>query len=224
MHDIDRTQIGGPREMMETYEYPSGGAGGRVFNEQQEWELAAELLEISNENEFEQFLGDLISKAGKAVGGFLSSPTGQAIGSALKGVAGKLLPMAGSAIGGYFGGPAGAQIGGKLAQTAGGLFGLGETESEEREWEAAQTFVRLAADTVKNAAQAPPNANPQAVAQQALAQAAQAHAPGLVPPPPMGGPASGPGGPGGFGPGAHMGGGRSGRWIRRGGKIVLFGV
>jgi len=221
MHDIDRTQIGGPREMMETYEYPSGGAGGRVFNEQQEWELAAELLEISNENEFENFLGDLISKAGKAVGGFLSSPTGQAVGSALKGVAGKLLPMAGSAIGGYFGGPTGAQIGGKLAQTAGGFFGLGETESEEREWEAATTFVRLAGDTVKNAAQAGPSGNPHAVAQQSLAQAAQVHAPGLVgPPAPNGGPMGGPGGPG---PGG-MGGGRSGRWIRRGGKIVLFGV
>jgi hypothetical protein len=224
MHDIDRTQIGGPREMMETYEYPSSGGGGRVFNEQQEWELAAELLEITNENDFEQFLGDLISKAGKAVGSFLSSPTGQAIGGALKGVAGKLLPMAGSAIGGYFGGPTGAQIGGKIAQTAGGLFGLGETESEEREWEAATTFVRLAGDTVKNAAQAPPNANPQAVAHQALAQAAQAHAPGLIPPAP--GPMGGPmGGPGGFGPsGGSMGGGRSGRWIRRGGKIVLFGI
>jgi len=218
MHDIDRTQIGGPREMMETYEYPSGGAGGRVFNEQQEWELAAELLEISNEGEFEQFLGDLIGKAGKAVGSFLSSPTGQAVGSALKGVAGKLLPMAGSAIGGYFGGPTGAQIGGKLAQTAGSFFGLGEAESEEREWEAATTFVRLAGDTVKNAAQAGPSANPQAVAQQSLAQAAQVHAPGLVAPPP--GPMGGPGGPG---PGG-MGGGRSGRWIRRGGKIVLFGV
>jgi hypothetical protein len=137
------------------------------------------------------------------------------VGGVLKGAAGKLLPMAGSAIGGYFGGPAGAQIGGKLAQTAGGFFGLGEAgESEEREWEAATTFVRLAGDTVKNAAAAPPGANPAQVAQTALAQAAQVHAPGLV------GPAPGPmnGGP------AGPGGGRSGRWIRRGGKIVLFGA
>ena len=127
--------------------------------------------------------------------------------------------MAGSAIGGYFGGPGGAQIGGKLAQTAGGLFGLGETENEEREWEAAQTFVRLAADTVKNAARAPPGAPPAAVAQNALAQAAQVHAPGLVGP---AGPMGGPGGPGGPTPfGGHN---RSGRWIRRGGKIVLFGA
>lgn len=217
MHDIDRTQIG-TREQ-ETFEYPpSGGATGRVFNEQQEMELASELLEVNSEAEFEQFLGDLISKAGKAVGSFISSPTGQAMGGILKSAAGKLLPMAGSAIGGYFGGPAGAKIGGQLAQTAGGMFGLGEAESEEREWEAATTFVRLAGDAVKNAAGAPANANPRAVAQNAVAQAAQIHAPGLI------GPAGGPG-PGGDGPEGPMGrGGRSGRWIRRGGKIVLFGV
>jgi hypothetical protein len=211
MHDMDRIQVG--REM-ETYEFPGGGAAGRVFNEQQEWELASELLEIGSEQEFEQFLGDLISKAGRAVGSFISSPTGQAVGGVLKSAAGKLLPMAGSAIGGYFGGPTGAQIGGKLASTAGSMFGL-EAESEEREWEAAQTFVRLAGDTVKNAAAAPPNANPAAVAQSALSQAAQVHAPGLV------GPAPGPLG-GAIGPIGQ--GGRSGRWVRRGGKIVLFGV
>ena len=183
-------------------------------------------MEVSSEQEFEQFLGDLISGAGKAIGSFISSPTGQAVGGLLKSAAGKLLPMAGSAIGGYFGGPAGAQIGGKLASTAGGLFGLGEAESEEREWEAATTFVRLAADTVKNAAQAPPGANPQAVAQQALSQAAQVHAPGLLPPPgPMGGGPIGASGGNGFGgPSGPMGGARSGRWIRRHGKIIVLGV
>jgi len=214
MHDLDRVQIGG-RET-ETYEFGGGGGGGRIFNEQQEWELASELLEVGNEQEFEQFLGDLISKAGSAIGSFIKSDTGRAIGGVLKSAAGKLLPMAGSAIGGYFGGPAGAKIGGSLAQQAGGMFGLGETENEEREFEAAQTFVRLAADTVKNAAGAPPNAPPAVIAQNALAQAAQVHAPGLVGP---AGPTPGPGGNG------QMGGhNRSGRWIRRGGKIVLFGA
>ena len=217
MHDIDRTQVGG-REMMETYEFPGGGATGGVFNEQQEWELAAELLEVGNEQEFEQFLGDQIGKAGRAVGSFLSSPTGQAVGGVLKSAAGKLLPMAGSAIGGYFGGPTGAQIGGKLAQTAGSYFGLGEMESEDREFEAATTFVRLAADTVKNAAAAPPGANPVAAAQNALSQAAQIHAPGLI------GPPGAMGGIGGAIGGGPMGQGRSGRWIRRGNKIVLYGA
>ena len=217
MHDLDRVQIGG-RET-ETYEFGGGGGGGRIFNEQQEWELASELLEVGNEQEFEQFLGNLISKAGRAVGSFISSPTGQAIGGVLKNAAGQLLPMAGQAIGGYFGGPTGAQIGGQLAQAAGGALGL-EAEAEEREWEAATTFVRLAGETVRNAASAPQGANPMAISQSALAQASQAHAPGLVAPPEaMGGAMGGP-----YGGGAPMGGGRSGRWIRRGGKIVLFGA
>ena len=89
---------------------------------------------------------------------------------------------------------------------------------EEREWEAAATFVWLAGDTVKNAAAAPPGANPHAVAQAALSQAAQVHAPGLVGPPP------GSAMNGSMGAGGANGHGRSGRWIRRGGKIVLFGL
>jgi hypothetical protein len=94
---------------------------------------------------------------------------------------------------------------------------LFEAESEDREWETANTFVRLAADTVKNALQsAAPGVNPRAVAQQALAAAAQTHAPGLVTQAPNGHPAE-PGGAGGH----H---GRSGRWIRRGNHIVLMGA
>jgi hypothetical protein len=127
--------------------------------------------------------------------------------------------MAGQALGGMFGGPAGSAIGGQLASAAGGMFGL-ELEAGEQEFEAATNFVRLAADAVKNAAAAPPNANPHAVAQAAVSQAAQVHAPGLV------GPGPEPPRPGAFGqePARPYGGGHSGRWIRRGGKIVLLGV
>ena len=58
-------------------------------------ELAAELLEVSNEQELEQFLGDFIKKAGKAIGGFVKSPIGQAIGGVLKSAANVALPIAG---------------------------------------------------------------------------------------------------------------------------------
>src|SRR5262245_22143012 len=120
MHDIDRTQM---EYGLETFEFGETG----VFNENQENELAAELLEISSEAELDHFLGDLIKKAGSAVGSFISSPTGQALGGLLKGAAKKVLPMAGQAIGGYFGGSTGAQIGGKLASAASNLF---ESENE----------------------------------------------------------------------------------------------
>ena len=70
---------------MEAFEYSGEYAGeresGPVFNEQQEMELAAEFLEISNEQELENFLGGLIDTAGKAIGGFVRSPLGQQLDS-----------------------------------------------------------------------------------------------------------------------------------------------
>jgi len=210
MHEFDIPAFPHETESYE-YSYP------RVLSESQETELAAELMEVNSEQELEQFLGDLFKKASSAIGGLIKSPIGQALGGVLKGVAKQVLPMAGQALGGAIGGPAGSQIGGQLATAAGGMFDL-ELEAGEQEFEAAQTFVRLAADAVKNAAAAPPGANPHAVAQAAVKQAAQVHAPGLFGPEP---PA-----PGAFGSefGGAAGRERAGRWIRRGSKIVLFGV
>jgi hypothetical protein len=207
MHEIDfdRTRLGSETE---TFEYP---ASGSVFNENEVMELASEALELNSEADLENFLGDLISKAGGAIGKLIKSPVGQALGGVLKSAAKQLLPMAGQAVGGLFGSPA---IGGQLASAAGSALGLNEAEAEERDFEAAQTLVRLAGDAVKNAAAAPHGANPQAVANAAFAQAAQVHAPGLAPPSPR------PGAPS-VGEGGH---GRSGRWIRRGGKIILLGA
>ena len=42
---------------MEAFEYAGEQESGPVFNEQQEMELAAEFLEISSEQELENFLG-----------------------------------------------------------------------------------------------------------------------------------------------------------------------
>jgi hypothetical protein len=207
MHDIES------RNYSQEAESYYGPAGGGVFHPNQEMELASELMEVANEQELEQFLGDLIKSAGSALGSFVKSPVGQALGGVLKGVAKQALPMAGQALGGYLGGSTGAQIGGQLGSAASGMF---EMESEN-EFEAAQSFVRLAADAVKNAASAPPGANPHAVAQAAVAQAAQVHAPGLQVEPPVGF-GGHEGGHGSFGRG------RSGRWIRRGGKIILLGA
>ena len=87
-------------------------------------ELAAELLGVANEQELDRFLGSLIQKAGRAVGQFVKSPTGQALGGILKGAAKQALPVVGSALGGYLGGEKGAQMGGQLASAAGRVFGL----------------------------------------------------------------------------------------------------
>jgi hypothetical protein len=222
MHDIDRTQLEFDPEM-ENFEFQQAewpGESEGVFSEADEMELAAQLMEVNDEQELDQFLGNLIRKAGRAIGRVVRSPIGRAVGGLLKGVAKKALPLAGTALGGLVGGPLGAQIGGGLASAAGGALGL-ESEAwsqEDREFEGAKQFVRLAGEAVRNAAAS--GGDPRSAAQAAVAQAAQQLAPGLLQP---GGPA-GMSSYGGVAGGAVAGGGRSGRWMRRGNRIVLLGV
>jgi hypothetical protein len=225
MHDLDRTlgrtaMESGPFEFTgesETFgEFQSEFTGEfqgetlEVFHETELQELASELLSVSNEQELNHFLGNLIKKAGSAIGKVVKSPIGQALGGVLKNVAKTALPMAGAALGNLVLPGVGGAIGGKLASAAGSMFGL-ELEGlsqEDREFEVAKQYVRLAGDATKTALSAPPTASPAAVAQNAVAQAAQKFAPGLV-----GGAA-----------GLYSGGGMSGRWVRRGRRIVIYGV
>jgi hypothetical protein len=228
MHDIDRTTLEYGQEMsgFEAENFESGqgewsGEGGAMFSEAQEMELANELLSVSNEAELEQFLGNFLRKAVSAAGKVIKSPIGQAIGGVLKGVAKKALPLAGGALGGYFGGPLGAKIGSGLASAAGSALGLeAETmEAEEREYEGARQFVRLAADTVNRAVQGRSNGDPRAIAQAAATAAARQFAPGLL------GAVTGQSGSAGQAgrmPAAVA--GQSGRWARQGRKIVLYGI
>ena len=127
----------------------------------------------------------------------------------------QLLPVAGQALGTYLGGPEGGQIGGQLGSAAGGLL---EAETEERDWEAAHQFVKLAAQATKNAAEMP-QGDPQTTARNAIIEAAKIHAPNLVPHL-MGH------GYGHEGCGCHHHGERRhhGRWYRHGERIVLVGV
>jgi hypothetical protein len=183
------------------------GGEAEVFNEAELTELAQELLSVTNEAELDRFLGDLIKRAGSAIGGVIRSPIGQAVGGLLKGAAKRALPLAGGALGGYIGGPLGAKIGSGLASAAGSALGL-EAESfmgEDREVEGAKNFARMAGEAVKGAVTAPPSASPAAVAQAAVTAAAQKHAPGLLrgAPRPGGGAAS------------------TGRWVRRGRNIII---
>jgi uncharacterized protein (DUF697 family) len=250
------------------------------LTETQEMELTAELLEISSEEELEEFLGNLLKGAAKAVGGIIKSPVFKKIGGVLKGVAKQALPMVGGALGSMVAPGIGTALGSKLGSFASGLFEM-ELEGmsqEQAEFEVARKVVRLAASAGANAAKAPPSAPPAKVARVAITQAARSHAPGLLrgttagagggrpSPRPTGRPPHGGGRPRGaaayprgaaaypsggaavtyaatggepayggdwsepepYGNGgpAMAGGGRpqSGRWMRRGRKIVLLGV
>ena len=77
----------------------SGESSGGVLGETEEMELAAELLEVRDEQELDRFLGNLIKKVGSAVGTVVRSPIGKAIGGILKGVLKRALPVAGGALG-----------------------------------------------------------------------------------------------------------------------------
>jgi hypothetical protein len=143
----------------------------------------------------------------------VKSPVGQAIGGFLKKAAKVALPIAGGALGTLVGGPAGSMIGSSLASMAGNALGL-ELEGlspEDQEFEAARQFVRFAGQAVKNAVEAPAGVDPQAIAQKAFGEAAQTYAQGLVD--------IGQKGPAGNGDRNRI-----GRWVRRHGKIILFGV
>jgi uncharacterized protein (DUF697 family) len=159
-----------------------GLLGGEVvspLSEAQEVQLASELLEVSSEEELEQFLGGLIKK----VGGFIRGPVGQALGGVLKSVAKKALPVVGGALGSFVAPGVGTAIGSKLGSMASNLFEM-ELESmsqEQAQFEAARRVVGLTAAASRMAAQARPRpgVSPHTVARAAVAKAARAYAPGL---------------------------------------------
>ena len=211
------TEYNPEMEMFESEQFEwSGETTGEVLGEGELMELAAELLEVRDEQELDRFLGDVFKK----VKAFAASPAGKAVGGMLKGVLKKGLPIAGKLAGSFFGGPIGATIGGKLGSMASNLFEM-ELEGlsqEDREFEAAKQFVRFASEAVKNAASAP-GGNPVAIARSAVAMAAQRHAPGLL----NGSPAMSSMSPMSSmsSPSAGAGRARTGRWYRRGPDIIV---
>ncbi|WP_417915626.1 hypothetical protein [Candidatus Electronema sp. JM] len=187
--------------------------------EAQETELALELLEVSNAAEFENFLGNLARRAVQAGKGILATKDMQAVGGILRGAARRVLPHVGRAVGGHFGGKEWAKRGAGFATGVGKLFGL-ELEGlsgEDQEFEVAKSFVRFAGNTVRNMSGMAGSTDPLAAAKQAAAAAARVYAPGLL----TAGRTRTVGGPSAPLPSAS---GQSGRWLRRGSKIVLYGV
>lgn len=233
MHDLDRTLHA--MESEDAFEAGEYGLDPEVFDEvydetrwegplseEEEIDLASELLTLSSEDELDQFLGKVFKKIG---GGFKT--VFKPLGKVLKPLAKTLLPIAGRAAGTFFGGPLGGAIGGKLGSLATNLFEVDfeSMDPETQDLEVARRFVRLASTAAQKAAVAPPTANPVAAARAAVASAARVHAPGLLK-----GALSGAGAaPASSGGAARPNGGSGarraqGRWIRRGRRIVILGA
>jgi hypothetical protein len=183
---------------------------GSPFDEAEEMDLAAELVEVlenADDDELEQFLGRIVRRAGRglrragrAVRRAVRSPVGRRIARGVRGIVRRALPV----VGGALGGPAGAAA----ASTAGQVLGL-ELEGlspEDQQFEVARQIVRLTGEAASMAAAVPENIDDAEAAATALRMSSRKHAPGL-----------GPGG-------RTQTGERSGRWIRRGKTIVLMGV
>jgi len=140
------------------------------FSESDEINLAAELLSVGSEQEFDRYMNDLFITANR--GQF--QPGSQELFGALGGLLKNLLKKAV---------PIGATVlGGPVAGLAAQAFGL-ETEGlspENEQFEIARSYVRLAGAASQEAAQIPPGSPAEPAAQQALVMAAQRHAPGMM--------------------------------------------
>jgi hypothetical protein len=204
-------------------DYESGGMRSAsrddeaILDELEEMEQAAALLEVQDEDELEYFLGGLVDKVRKKIRKHIPPQLKKALGGALKKVAKAALPKVGAALGNFVVPGLGGIAGAGLAAKAGQMFGL-ELEGmsyEDQEFEVARRVVKLGAEATKAAAESGQRGGAGAqAATKAVLQAAQTHAPGLA------SAAS-------RGPGASPGGrqsGRSGRWFKRGRRIVLVGV
>lgn len=172
------------------------------LNEVEEMELAAELLAVSSEQELDQFIGKFFKKVGAGIKKVAASP----LGGMLKGLAKKALPFVGGALGSFIPIPGvGTMIGRAVGTAASNLLEF-ESEGmspEDQEFELACRFVRLANTAVTEAANAPAGTNPTATAAAAVQNAANQLGSAQARPRRRK---------------------RSGRWLRRGDKIILLGA
>lgn len=166
-------------ESLSESDFPFGTTPG-ILSESEELELAAEFLELSDEGEFEEFLGGSIFSALKKAA---DSSVGQAIGRIVKNVAHTALPAAATAFATSIGGPLAGVAAGKLTQGLEDAIGL-EMEGmsrEDRELEIARRFIRFAVHAIANAFEGDdPHADPEEIAHQAAVEAARDFAPGLI--------------------------------------------
>ena len=146
----------------------------RELPESRNVELAAELLDVTNQAELEGFLRRVVAATARRVGGRLPAGTGRSLVAQLGRTAERTLPTLATLLGD----PLGPGAGPPAAQTAARVYGL-ELEgmsAEDRDYEIARQFLRFAQSATARAATT--SASPTA----AVAGAAREFAPGLARP------------------------------------------
>lgn len=222
VHDIDNIHyesLDDDEEYEGLFEFESPHFSGEgILDEDEEMALAAELLNVSDDEELEQFFGKIFKKA-KRWGKKMNRATGGLLGKALRKVAKKALPVVGGALGNFIVPGAGGLIGAKLASHAGKMFGL-ELEGmdqDEQEFEVARKFVRFASQAAADAADNEAFMSPQQAVRQAIVSSSRLHAPGLAH-------SRGRNTRGRDHRSNRSGHSSAGRWVRQGRNIILTGA
>lgn len=142
------------------------------FSEEQEMELAMELLGVQSEEELEQFLGKMFKSVWSGI-----KKVAKPLGGILKGIAKRALPFVGGALGSFIPIPG---VGTVLGRALGGALSnalemeMQEMPEVERELEVARRFVRIAGSAAQGAGDS--DGSPQAV-RRAVLEALRTHAP-----------------------------------------------
>jgi hypothetical protein len=154
------------------------------LSEEMEVELAMELLGVSNEEELEQFLGKMFRGIGRGLKkvGSIAGKVLKPLGGALKGLAKTALPFIGGALGSFIpipgvGTAIGTAVGSAVSKALEMEFN--ELERDEAEFEMARRFVRMAATATQQALADGANRDPQLAVRDALINAARTYVPGL---------------------------------------------
>ncbi|HEX7905271.1 MAG TPA: hypothetical protein VF487_15470 [Chitinophagaceae bacterium] len=173
------------------------------FEYEGEGEMINELMSVSNEYEFENFLGKIWDTAKRVY----KSPQGQAIKkdfiAGAKSFGKKMFPSVGRNLGSYFGGADGAKYGGQIASAAGNWL-LGDEEQEAVDY---VRVIRKAANYLNRAISSGVSMPPREIVTQAINQAAR---------PIINQRRTG------YTPNSTT--QKQGRWIRQGNKLILQGA
>ncbi|AQR69908.1 hypothetical protein BZG29_17430 [Janthinobacterium sp. LM6] len=213
MHQLEcecaqcRQRAGAAFEVLEFgQDWPGKARAPAVFSEEEELQLAMELLEVSSEEELEQFLGNVFKSVWKGVKkvGSTIAKVAKPLGGALKAVAKTALPFVGGALGSMIPIPGvGTALGSALGRAASNALEL-ELEAAapaDRELELARRFVRIAGQAARLAADGDGSAR---AVESALTRALHQQLPH-------------------FRSAAPQSEEESGRWRRRGNRIVVMG-